>query len=169
VDRERLMLAQIPPTLTTYTVSSTVLQETWDFLRERGGKEVEAVVLWAGIVNDASTATVLAAIPPAQIAYRSEEGLAVEVPQEALSKLLVALPLGVHILVRVHSHPTDAFHSTLDDTNMLISHDRAISIVVPDFARGPVALSSCSVNELRNPGGWIELSAAAVRERFRIT
>jgi hypothetical protein len=49
---------------------------------------------------------------------------------------------------------------------MLISHERAISIVVPNFASDGFHLAECSVNELRHGEGWIELSSAEVRDRF---
>jgi hypothetical protein len=52
---------------------------------------------------------------------------------------------------------------------MLISHDGAISIVVPNFAVAPIDLTDCSVNELRHGRGWVELDAAEVTTRFRIT
>jgi hypothetical protein len=94
--------------------------------------------------------------------------VSVEVTQEGLTRLIGGLSPGVFVLVRVHSHPNDAYHSELDDDNMLISHERAISIVVPDFARDPIVLSRCSVNELRHGEGWIEISPDEVRRRFKV-
>ncbi|HTU78902.1 MAG TPA: hypothetical protein VMF09_09110 [Solirubrobacteraceae bacterium] len=102
------------------------------------------------------------------MAYKSEEGVAVQVTEAGLSHLISALPTGVFVLCRVHSHPTDAYHSETDDTNMIISHPRAISIVVPFFARAPIVLTECSVNELEYGRGWRELTAAEVRERFEV-
>ena len=89
-------------------------------------------------------------------------------PQDALAELISALPEGTAILARVHSHPGKAYHSDLDDTNMLIAHQGAISIVVPDFARETVRLDRCSMNVLDHETGWRELSRRQVQERFEV-
>jgi hypothetical protein len=159
-------MTRVPPTLRRFLIPASVLVDSQQMLRERGELGLEAVVLWIGELLDATTADILAAVRPGQIAYRGEEGCAVEVPPEALSELVAALPRGVFVLARLHTHPGVAYHSEVDDTNMLISHDRAISIVVPHFARAQLDLSSCSVNELRHGQGWVELSPAEVAERF---
>ena len=164
-----LTYLNIPATLRSYIVPRDVLEKTEAFLRERGAYGAEGVVLWLGEVIDDETGSVMAAYVPDQIAHRSERGVAVEVTQEGLTRLITGLPVGVFVLIRVHSHPTDAFHSELDDDNMLISHANAISIVVPDFAREPIVLERCAVNELRHERGWIELDPAEVRTRFRVT
>ena len=158
----------IPPDLQHIEVPRRVLDETRELLAELGDEGLESTVLWVGRVIGPQTAGVLGAVRPRQVAYRGEDGLAVEVPQDALSELISALPEGVFVLARVHSHPGAAYHSQLDDTNMLIAHEGAISIVVPDFAREPIDLARCSVNELRHDKGWVELGAATVRERLRV-
>lgn len=163
------MLDSVPPTLRRYVVPQAVLDETWSLLREAGEDGFESIVVWLGRVPDPETAEVLGAARPRQVAYRTPEGVSVEVPQDALSELITSLPEQVHVLVRVHSHPTEAYHSELDDTNMLISHEGAVSIVVPDFARGRPDLLTCSVNVLRHDEGWRELSRDAVDARFVIT
>ena len=47
----------------------------------------------------------LAAIRPAQVAYRGPDGFAVEVPQDVLTQPVAALPEGIYVLVRVHHTP----------------------------------------------------------------
>jgi hypothetical protein len=159
---------KIPSTLRNYLVPLRVLEQTREFLRDRGDHGVEGVVLWLGEILDDETGAVLGAYVPEQIARRSTLGVSVEVTQEGLTRLIAGLPPGVFVLIRVHSHPTDAYHSDLDDDNMLISHANAISIVVPDYARDPIVIEACSVNELRHGEGWNELDQIEVRERFRV-
>ena len=161
-------MSAVPSDLRRIDVPRTVLDETRELLAELGSEGLESTVLWVGLVIGPQTAEVLAAVRPRQVAYRSDHGLAVEVPQDALSELISALPEGVFVLARVHSHPGAAYHSELDDTNMLIAHEGAISIVVPDFARRPIDLTRCSVNELRHDRGWVELDGAAVRDRLHV-
>lgn len=161
-------MTRVPPTLRRYVIPAEVVDDSRRLLRERGALGLEAVVVWVGSVVDDTTAEILAAVRPGQVAYRSGEGCAVEVPPEALSQLIAALPRGVYVLARLHTHPADAYHSEVDDTNMLISHDHAISIVVPNFARDELDLASCSVNELRHGFGWVELEPAEVADRFLV-
>jgi hypothetical protein len=163
-----MSLEHVPPTIAEYRVHQHVLDETWTFLRERGREQLEGVVLWLGVVSDAEHAHMLAQVAPAQVAYRSEHGLSVAIPQDELSSLIAALPDGVHVLARVHSHGGEAYHSSLDDTNMVISHQGAISIVVPAFAAGAPSLLACSVNRLSADGSWRELERTAVQELFTV-
>lgn len=85
-----------------------------------------------------------------------------------MTALIASLEPGVFVLCRVHSHPHEAYHSAVDDLNMLISHEGAISIVVPDFAAAPIELERCSVNELCHGRGWRELDVEEIRTRFTI-
>lgn len=161
-------MTRVPPTLSHYSLPAEVLAATRSMLRERGELGVEAVVLWIGRALSDEHAEIIAPVRPGQVAYRGPEGCAVEVPPDALSEIISMLPEGAFVLARVHTHPGRAYHSPVDDTNMLIAHNGAISIVVPDFARDPMDLARCSVNELRRDG-WRELSAAEVAQRFEVT
>jgi hypothetical protein len=158
----------VPATLRRYRLDRDVLVETGELLQEAGQEELESVVVWVGRIVDDETAEVLSPLRPRQICFRTEDGVGVEVPPDAISELISALPQGMFVLARVHSHPGAAYHSPVDDTNMLIAHQGAISIVVPNFAADPIALERCSVNELRHGEGWIELSSWEVGERFEV-
>lgn len=158
----------IPATLRRYRLRAETLDETRAFLLERGAGGLEAVVLWLGAIIDDYTAEIARAYVPEQIARRSEDGVSVEVTQDGLAHLIAALPPDLFVLVRVHSHPGGAYHSELDDLNMLISHQHAISIVVPNFAIEPIDLAACSVNELEHGRGWRELALDEVAERFEV-
>lgn len=160
------MSDRVPPTLTNYTVHADLLDATATFLRERGLKGVEGVVLWLGRVLTDTDAEIVEAYIPAQKAYRSVHGLAVSVDRTDLSRLIRELPHGLFVLARVHSHGEEAYHSSTDDHNMLIAHPGAISIVVPHFAADGLDLLRCSVNELVHGSGWRELSVEEVKERF---
>lgn len=159
----------IPSTLRNYRVAADTIDVTGEFLARRGSAGLEATVLWLGRIVDATTAEVIAPYAPEQIAFRSEDGAAVEVTQDGLSELISKLPDGVLALCRVHSHPGEAYHSETDDQNLIIGHPGAISIVVPDFARDPIELARCSVNELQRDGNWRELAADEIRQRFEVT
>ena len=161
-------MSRIPPTVHRYRVSADTIDRTRRFLGRRGEHGLEATVLWLGRVINQTTAEILIPYAPEQIAYRSEDGVAVEVTAEGLSNLISKLPEGIFVLCRVHSHPSKAYHSDTDDQNLIIAHPGAISIVVPDFARDPIKLSGCSVNELQPDGRWRELTHDEVAWRFAV-
>jgi hypothetical protein len=162
-------MSRIPPTLRRYLVSTETIDRTREFLARRGESGLEATVLWLGRVINDTTAEVLAPFAPEQIAYRSEHGVAVEVTAEGLSSLIRELPDGIFALCRVHTHPREAYHSALDDQNLIIAHPGAMSIVVPYFARRPIELTECSVNELGLDGSWRELPVGEIVQRFEVT
>lgn len=160
---------RLPESLFRYRVPAAVLARTRGLLRMAGERGFEAVVVWVGTIADEFTAEVGAAVAPRQVAYRRDDGCAVEVPPEEIGNLVMALSPGQFVLARVHTHPGAAYHSPVDDLNMLVGHVGAISVVVPDFAAAPTMnLAACSVNELRADGSWLELSAEAVRDRFEV-
>jgi len=149
-----------------FYLAKGLLERTQQLLSGPGREGYEAVVVWIGRREPGEPIEALMAVRPGQIAYRAAEGCAVEIPPDALTELIAALPAGLSVVARIHTHPTEAYHSPVDDTNMLISHEGAISIVVPNFARAPLDLLACSVNELHHDRGWVELSHREVTERF---
>jgi hypothetical protein len=159
---------QIPPTLERFTIPRSVMTATAEFLQDRGKAGVEGTVLWLGEVISDIEAKITEPYVPEQVAYRTPHGLAVEVTRRGLNDLIRWLANGVFVLARVHSHGEEAYHSETDDQNMIISHEGAISIVVPNFAAHGLDLADCSVNLLRPGQGWIELSADEVRLRLQV-
>ena len=152
----------------TFSVPAATVAETGAVLAEIGESGVEGVVVWVGREPAANHVEIIDLVVPAQIALRSEDGLAVMIPDWAVTELISSLADGTYIPIRVHSHPRDAYHSSTDDLNRLLSHRGAVSIVVPDFARGSVDLSVCSVNELGADFRWRELPRSEVAERFHV-
>lgn len=150
----------------TFRIPVSVLGETQEALAESGAEGFEGVVLWVARDPRDGVAEVLYAVTPPQIALQSEEGLAVTIPDWAVSDLISRLPDGTFIPIRVHSHPSEAYHSSTDDLNRILSHRGAISVVVPDFARGSLNLPSCSVNELGADFVWREWNPDEISGRF---
>ncbi len=158
----------IPPTLHRLRISRRLLRDTRDLLAASGEQGFEAVVLWLGRILSAEEGRVELAYFPRQVAYHTEDGLAVEIPVEEWTELALRLPPSVFVLAKVHSHAEDAYHSPTDDANPYLCHEGAFSIVVPRFAREPLDnLARCSANMLQE-GRWGELSAAEVRQAFII-
>lgn len=152
--------------LTTFRVPLHVLEESRLLLSEPGLEGLEAVVLWIGRKASEGLVEILSVHMPEQLAIRTEFGVAVTVVEHALSTLIATLPAGMFVPIRLHTHPGEAYHSSTDDDNMLLSHRGAISIVVPCFAREQIELSRCSVNELDHHHRWRELDRREVEARF---
>lgn len=154
--------------LSEFRVPAAVLAESRELLALPGEEGLEAVVVWVGRRTTGELTEILLAHMPEQIAFRSELGVAVTVLDEAVSELIAALPEGMFVPIRLHTHPGRAYHSSTDDENKLLSHVGAISIVVPDFARQPIELTRCSVNELGPDHRWRELARREVEARFTV-
>jgi hypothetical protein len=61
------------------------------------------------------------------------------------------------IRVQVHTHPGAAFHSGTDDTWPVIHSPGFLSLVIPNFAAGPIGFSDAYLAELLGSGKWREV------------
>lgn len=148
-----------------YLIPQSVLDETRLLLAEPGSAGLEAIVVWIGDRVD-NTSRVLRPLRPHQYSIRdSDGGVTVIVPMEAITELVRQLDDNSFVVARLHSHPGAAYHSHLDDSNMLIAHDGAISIVVPNFAQDEINLQNCAVYQL-NAGQWLQLTTPQILKRF---
>ncbi len=154
----------IPRTLRCLTVKRSLVDYTRVLLARSGERGFEATVLWLGPVLSEVEARVEEVYFPQQIVYRTEYGLAVEIPVEEWTELALRLPPGRFVLAKLHTHAGPAYHSDADAENPYLCHEGAISITVPGFAQAPLGgLEECSVNVLRQ-GSWRELSVAETKQ-----
>ena len=156
-----------PPTVRRYRLPAAVLNDTIRVLREVGQGIKEAVVLWQGRVEDAETAAVTRVIVP-----RQETGpLHFNVPlRERLRILAEVSSADEFILIQVHTHPRQAFHSEADDRLAITKHTGAISIVVPDFGMlWDGNLLKTSVNRCQGGDRWRELTLTEIADLFEVT
>jgi proteasome lid subunit RPN8/RPN11 len=118
----------------SFVIPSSILHETIAFLQEVGLKGYEGFVLWTGELLDTDRFRFCRAIVPEQRAMVTESGLLVTVEGKALFEVNKAAHAHGEILAaQVHSHPTDAYHSSTDDAFPLVTLLGALSIVVPNF------------------------------------
>jgi hypothetical protein len=107
-----------------------------------------------------------ALVVPDQRPVRTGLGVSVEVTRQGQIDLALALGADELYVARIHSHPGEAFHSPTDDANPALTHDGALSIVVPYFGLGlRRGLDACAVLRLER-GRWRNLPAGAQREQW---
>lgn len=155
-----------PPTLSRYRVPSRLLADSAVTLRETGKGVKEAVILWQGRVISESAAEATRLIVPRQVTGP----LHFNVPlQERLRILREVAPTGEFILVQLHTHPREAFHSEADDTMAITKHTGAISIVIPNYGHGWTGdLSDTSVHRHLGAAMWQKLPGPEVRSLFEV-
>jgi proteasome lid subunit RPN8/RPN11 len=71
------------------------------------------------------------------------------------------------IQMQVHTHPGVTYHSSRDDALALVNSTGALSLVIPDFALGPVGLREAFLARSDENGGWVEVPIAQNLEVVR--
>jgi hypothetical protein len=141
----------VPHTLRQLRIRRSMLAETRRLLAGPGEDGFEAVVFWIGMVVSAEVAYVDEVYFPRQVAYSTPDGLAVEVPVEEWTDLVLRLPVGRFILAKLHTHGEHAYHSDQDVANPYLCHEGAVAITVPTFACAPFdTFAGWSVNVFRD-------------------
>jgi len=151
-----------------YSIPRAVLHSTRDFLAARGAAGYEGCLLWVGKQLNPTGVTITRVHIPEQVATSGEDGFSVDLTPQAHWTLTDNLAPGEMFFIRVHSHPGCAYHSSKDDANRVLTHNGAISVVVPDFARDPIDLRQCAVYELDLSRGWRRLRSTLVRRLFHV-
>ena len=148
-----------------YVVPCGIVAESAGTLRSLSDGRREAVILWTG-THQAEEALVRCIVVPHQRA----SALHFDVPlQERLRIARQLANCGEKLLVQLHTHPAEAFHSPVDDRLALPRHTGAISIVIPDFAETwDGDLRQASVNRHLGAGVWEELDGEAVSRLFEV-
>ncbi|MFL5833351.1 MAG: hypothetical protein ACJ76B_05160 [Solirubrobacterales bacterium] len=95
------------------------------------------------------------ALIPEQMCHRTPYGLLVTIDGDALFQLNRSCYEAGEVLAgQIHAHPGRAYHSGADDQLALVQLPGGLSIVVPDFAAGPLRPRRWSVFRLRGDGSW---------------
>jgi hypothetical protein len=143
-----------------FVVPLELVEQTLKPLQKAGHEGYEAFVLWGGTIDgDGKQLNFASAFFPAQTTSRGEEGLLVVVEGDALFRANQAFYERGHILAgQVHSHPTDAYHSSTDDAFPLMTLVGGLSAVVPDFgAAGRAGVGDWVWYRLVDTGEWAPL------------
>ena len=75
---------------------------------------------------------------------------------------------GLSVVADIHVHPRAAFQSRTDRKNPMIAVTGHLALIVPNFARPPVALKSLGFFEYRGSHRWRSLGGSQIRRFLRI-
>jgi hypothetical protein len=145
----------------SYRLPREILDQTFAHFRGCGRGRCECQVLW--LSPWAAPGTIIEAVHPAHEAHVG--GFVLD--NVWLNNFWFSLAqknLGIRI--QVHTHPREAFHSPTDDAFPIIHTVGFLSLVIPNFALGPIGFKDAFLTEIQADGGWREV---AVGERLVLT
>ncbi len=150
------------------TISKQHISEAFDFLNYAGKKRVEAVSLFAGY-EEGNTFHIKEVVIPKQLSYILEQGLMYAVEGEELHRINVWLyENNLKLIAQIHSHPSEAYHSSADDRFPIVDTYGGVSIVVPDFANGKIDLNDWAIYRLSLKKTWEKLTNKEIKSLFQI-
>jgi hypothetical protein len=129
-----------------------LLSETFAHLRSCGAGREECVVYWTGPLS--APGLVDEVLHPRHWAGRGGYGVDSTWLNRTFGELADCRR---EIRVQVHSHPREAFHSATDDEFPIVQTPGFLSLVIPDFAAGPVTLDRTYLASLDVSGTWCSL------------
>lgn len=149
--------------MTALSVDARLLDEARTFFEDRGALGCEGTAMIA-----ARGLTANRLVIPDQRATPAPH-CSVEVTLAGKLELASALDPDERYVSRIHSHPGLAFHSPTDDANPALTHEGALSIVVPFFGLGlRHGLAACAILVVRN-GRWVDVGAGPARDALVTT
>ena len=138
-----------------YRLPHHVLCETFRHFRWCGAGRRECQTLWVGPWSSPNLITDV--VHPQHTAHRG--GFVIE--DVWLSEFWLRLARNnLGIRVQVHTHPSAAFHSPIDDEFPIVHTPGFLSLVVPNFASGPIGFNDAYLTEIQTDGGWREVPIA---------
>lgn len=149
-----------------FKFTSDTARKTQAFMRRAGRERREGWVLWAGNMANAETFVVTRPIFPKQ----ESSAVHVIVERDEIERINDELATTREVLgVQLHTHPSEAFHTTIDAEYPLITKVGALSVVVPDYATAPLGdLSHCAVYRYEEKGWSSRMKSTAIKELFQV-
>ena len=153
------------PKVHNFRVPRVLIEESAQLLRDLSANKREAVILWAGVLED-DCVSVRRIIVPEFTSTRISFNVALN---ERISLAKELAKQDELLLAQLHTHPGRAFHSDADDRLALPRHTGAISIVIPCFAATWAGdLTAASVYSHEGRSIWRELSNFEISSMFEV-
>ena len=147
------------------TLTHNVLKQTFSFLQRYGEQGLESHALWVGHLSDRSFSVAEAWFPEQKntcVSYEVSEEEEFNINKRLHDNGLVAM-------CQIHTHPSSAFHSSIDDEGSALSLPGSLSIVIPDY--GFIELEQLDLWKVYAlvEGSWHAMKRCEVSKTFQIT
>ena len=144
-----------------YHLSQEVLESTFEHFRRCGRGRDECQALWVSSWD--TPETINRVVHPKHAAHFG--GFVLD--DDWLNAFWLELGnTNSGIRVQVHTHPRKAFHSEIDDEFPIIHKAGFLSLVIPNFALGPVGFKDAYLTEIQPDGRWRQV---AIESRLVVT
>ena len=136
-----------------YRVRKSLLIETFKQLRRCGRGRYECQALWVSPWKNVSNIK--------EIAHPRHSGspIGFNVDDSWIDQFwghLATINSGIR--VQIHTHPGEAYHSSTDDEYPIIHRPGFLSLVIPNFALGPIGFERAYLAEIQQDGTWSKVS-----------
>lgn len=130
-----------------------LLQQTFEQLRACGCGRNECQALWLGPVTQPSQISRL--VHPKHDA--SPVGF--QLDETWLTRFWLQMARdGLSVRIQIHTHPGRAYHSATDDAFPIIHSPGFLSLVIPNFAQGPIGFERAFLAQIASEGRWREVA-----------
>lgn len=139
-----------------YRLPGDLLDETFAHLRHCGAGVRECQALWVGPWSN--LARIQRVVRPDHRAH----AYGFDLDKAWLARFWFELAANNEgVRVQVHTHPGAAFHSATDDAYPIVQTAGFLSLVIPNFAMGPVGFGDAYLTEIQPDGRWAQVDIAA--------
>ena len=133
------------------TLPAGLVTDTFDKFRTCGDGRRECVAYWCAARGEPDVLTRV--VHPVHTAFRG----GYQVDDDWVMQFFVSLHSSEELVrVQIHTHPRAAGHSGIDDAYSLVPAAGFLSLVIPNFALGPVGLDDTHLVEMKADGNWEE-------------
>jgi hypothetical protein len=144
-----------------YRLTQGMLESTFEHFRHCGRGREECQALWVSSWD--SPETISRVVHPKHAAHFG--GFVLD--DDWLNAFWLELGnTNSGIRAQVHTHPREAFHSATDDEFPIIHKSGFLSLVIPNFALGPVGFKDAYLTEIQPDGRWRQV---AIESRLVVT
>lgn len=149
-------MSELPTRIESLIVPQQIILQSRSLLDPCRLKRVEGCILWYGSVEGTDRCVVRAALRPAQVGRPQSYDIAAEGIRDVRRQ---TRPLGLLLIMQIHTHPSLAYFSDWDAENALNKRPGALNMILPNY--GDVqwmdSKNMCVV-ELNRHGQWIPWS-----------
>jgi len=145
-------MSELPPRIGTLIVPEQLIAESRTLLDPCLAQRVEGCILWYGSVISPDQCLVRLVLRPAQISRPGSYDITAEGMRNVRRQ---TRPLGLLLIMQIHTHPKLAFFSDWDAENALNKRPGALNLILPNYGNVQwLDQKEMCVVELDHRGRW---------------